>query len=71
MQNQLRTSNTSLSEAQQEIDKLRAQLKKQHELTEASSVQLNKHHAAVVKGLQSKVAMYCTVTLCPALSLTD
>lgn len=58
MQNQLRSSNTSLTEAQQEIDKLRAQLKKQHESTEASSVQLNKQHAAVIKGLQNKV---CTL----------
>ena len=71
VQNQLCSSNISLTDAQQEIDKLRAQLKKQHELAEASSVQLNKQHSAVVKGLQNKVAMYSTVILCQAVCLTD
>lgn len=55
MQNQLRTSNSSLTKAQQEIEKLQAQLKREHESTEANTELLNKQHTAVVKGLQNKV----------------
>ena len=55
MQNQLRTSNSSLGESQREIEKLQSQLKRQNESTESDIGLLNKQHAKVVKGLQNKV----------------
>jgi len=51
----LHNSNTSLAEAQAEIQKLRTQLKQQHKTAETNSGLLNKQHAMIVKTLQEKV----------------
>jgi len=51
----LHSSNTSLAEAQAEIQKLRSQLKQQHEAAETNNGLLNKQHATIVKSLQKKV----------------